>query len=403
MKMNPKVLLLEGISPTAVELLKQNGIDNIETLSKSLEWQALIEALEWVDYLWIRSRTQVTEEVIGKVNGLLAIGCFCIGTNQVDLDAAMRAGIPVFNAPHSNTRSVAELVLGEIIMLLRKTFPLSNGVHNGEWNKDAKNSFEVRGKTLGIVGYGNIGTQLSVLAENLGMKVIYYDVINKVPMGNALKKDSLQKVLKEADVITLHVPEDETTKNLIDEKALKMMKQGSYIINASRGTVVDIDALKKNLESGKILWAAIDVFPMEPKGKDEKFVSPLQWLPNVILTPHVWGSTEEAQTNIGREVADKFISFHRLGSTAWAVNFPQPGIWAIKEGCQRIQFIHENIPGMMAAINSKFWDNNIQIFSQSLDTKWSLWYATLDVQNITPEIMAELERMRWAVKVRLLW
>ena len=402
MNENIKVLLLEWISQTAVDTFTKNGITNLELLPNSIEGEELIAKIADVDFIGIRSRTQLTKEVLSHAKKLKAIGCFCIGTNQVDVDAALDLAIPVFNAPFSNTRSVAELIIWETIMLLRRTFEVSNMAHTGEWSKSAKNSFELRGKTIWIVGYGHIGTQISIMAESMGMRVIYFDVIDKLPLGNAVKKDTLKELLQEADIVTLHVPELGSTKNLMDAQAFTYMKQGSYLLNASRGTVVDIDALVENLKSGKILWAAIDVFPIEPKGKSEKFISPLQGFPNVILTPHVAGSTEEAQTNIGVEVATKLSNYCNFWNTDGAVNYPQVSLPAVKEGCRRVQFIHKNIPGMMAAINSEFGDRGIQIFAQFLDTKWPLGYAILDVQKITVEMVVELSQMPGAIKVSLL-
>lgn len=397
-----KVLLLEWVSQVAVDALKKNGFEHIELLPNSLEGEELLQKVEDADYIGIRSRTNISKEVFQRAKNLKAVGCFCIGTNQVDTDHAMELWIPVFNAPFSNTRSVAELIIGETIMLLRGTFERSNAAHAGEWLKNAKNSYEVRGKTIGIVGYGHIGTQVSVLAESMGMKVIYFDVVDKLPLGNAVKKETLEELLQEADVVTLHVPELPSTKNMMNARMFLLMKQGSYFINASRGSVVEIDALVANLQSGKLLWASVDVFPKEPKGKDEKFVSPLQGMKNVILTPHVGGSTQEAQTNIGLEVAMKLVNYHKFGNTDGAVNYPQISLPAIKEGCRRVQFIHQNIPWMMAAINKEFGDRGIQIFAQFLDTKWSLGYAVLDVQQITDEMVAEMQSIKGTIKLNFL-
>lgn len=402
MQENIKVLLLEWVSQVAVDALKKNGFENIELLPNSLEWEELIQKVADTDYIGIRSRTNISREVFQAAKKLKAVGCFCIGTNQVDTDYAMELGIPVFNAPFSNTRSVAELIIGETIMLLRGTFERSNAAHRGEWLKNAKDSYEVRGKTIGIVWYGHIGTQVSVLAESMWMKVIYYDVVDKLPLGNAIKKDTLEDLLKEADMVTLHVPELPTTKNMMNAQTFSLMKNGSYFINASRGSVVVIDDLVGVLHSGKIKGASVDVFPKEPKGKDEKFVSPLQWMQNVILTPHVGGSTQEAQTNIGLEVAMKLANYHKFGNTDGAVNYPQISLPAIKEWCRRIQFIHQNIPWMMAAINKEFGDRGIQIFAQFLDTKGPLGYAVLDVQQITDEMVAEMQSIQGTIKLNFL-
>ena len=397
-----KVLLLEWVSQVAVDALKKNGFEHIELLPNSLEWEELLQKVADVDYIGIRSRTNISKEVFLWAKNLKAVGCFCIGTNQVDTDYAMELWIPVFNAPFSNTRSVAELIIGETIMLLRGTFQRSNAAHAGEWLKNAKDSYEVRGKTIGIVGYGHIGTQVSVLAESMGMRVVYFDVVDKLPLGNAVKKETLEELLQEADIVTLHVPELPSTKNMMNEKMFSMMKQGSYFINASRGSVVVIEELVACLQSGKIKWASIDVFPKEPKGKEEKFISPLQGMKNVILTPHVGGSTQEAQTNIGLEVAMKLVNYHKFGNTDGAVNYPQISLPAIKEGCRRVQFIHQNIPWMMAAINKEFGDRGIQIFAQFLDTKGSLGYAVLDVQQITDEMVAEMQSIKGTIKLNFL-
>ncbi len=397
-----KILLLEWVSQVAVDALKKNGFEHIELLPNSLEWEELLQKVADVGYIGIRSRTNISKEVFLCAKNLKAVGCFCIGTNQVDTDYAMELWIPVFNAPFSNTRSVAELIIGETIMLLRGTFQRSNAAHAGEWLKNAKDSYEVRGKTIGIVGYGHIGTQVSVLAESMGMRVVYFDVVDKLPLGNAVKKETLEELLQEADIVTLHVPELPSTKNMMNEKMFSMMKQGSYFINASRGSVVVIEELVACLQSGKIKWASIDVFPKEPKGKEEKFISPLQGMKNVILTPHVGGSTQEAQTNIGLEVAMKLVNYHKFGNTDGAVNYPQISLPAIKEGCRRVQFIHQNIPWMMAAINKEFGDRGIQIFAQFLDTKGSLGYAVLDVQQITDEMVAEMQSIKGTIKLNFL-
>ena len=318
-----KILLLEGVSDTAVDLMKSAGYSNVERLPKALDGDALLAAVQGVHILGIRSRTQITQPVLAAADRLIAIGCFNVGTNQVDIDAARKLGIPVFNAPFSNTRSVAELVIGEIVMLLRRIIPKSVGAHAGLWEKSAINSHEVRGKTLGIVGYGNIGSQLSYLAEAMGMTVIYYDHTDKLRHGNTEPVESLHELLSRSDIVSLHVPETPATAGMIGAAEIAAMKPGSYLINNSRGTVVDLDALAVALREGKLRGAAIDVFPVEPGSNNERFVSPLQGLSNVILTPHVGGSTEEAQERIGAEVARKLIDYSDGGSTMGAVNFPQ--------------------------------------------------------------------------------
>ncbi len=317
-----KILLLEGLHQSAVQSFKNQGYSNIEYLKTSLDEAELIEKIRDVHFIGIRSRTQLTEKVLDAATKLAAIGCFCIGTNQVDLDAALMRGIPVFNAPFSNTRSVAELVLGQIIMLLRGIPERNAAAHRGEWQKTATQSFEARGKTLGIIGYGHIGTQLSIMAENIGMRVQFYDIEDKLVLGNATQVD-FGTLLKTSDVVTLHVPETAQTKNMIGEAELDLMKQGSILINASRGTVVDIDALAAVMKAKKLAGAAIDVFPVEPTSNDEEFISPLREFDNVILTPHIGGSTQEAQENIGFEVAGKMVKYSDNGSTLSAVNFPE--------------------------------------------------------------------------------
>ncbi|HNA21461.1 MAG TPA: phosphoglycerate dehydrogenase, partial [Agitococcus sp.] len=334
-----RFLLLEGVHKNALDVLSNNGYTNIEYLRGALDEDALIEKIKDVHFLGIRSRTNVTEKVLAAANKLISIGCFCIGTNQVNLKAAMEKGIPVFNAPYSNTRSVAELVLGETILLLRGIPEKNALVHRGGWSKSAEGSFEARGKVLGIVGYGSIGTQLSVLAESLGMQVIYFDVVTKLPLGNARQVGSMSELLAQADVVSLHVPELASTKNMMGAEQFAQMKKGSIFINAARGTCVVIDDLAAALESGHIAGAAIDVFPKEPKANDEEFLSPLRKFDNVILTPHIGGSTLEAQANIGLEVAEKFARYSDTGTTLSAVNFPEVAI-PLQAGKHRLLHIH---------------------------------------------------------------
>ena len=375
-----KVVLLEGIHPSAVEAFTTDGYTQVETHPKALEGQALIDAIADAHFVGLRSRTQLTAEVLEKTPKLVAVGAFCIGTNQIALEAAARRGVPVFNAPFSNTRSVAELVVAEIIMLMRG-IPQKNALlHRGGWMKSAANSFEVRGKTLGIIGYGHIGTQLGLLAETLGMRVVFYDIETKLPLGNARQLSTLDELLAEADVVSLHVPETPDTKNMMGAEQIARMKEGSFLINASRGTVVDIDALAAALESKHILGAAIDVFPVEPKGNEGDFQSPLIRFENVLLTPHIGGSTGEAQESIGREVASKLIRYSNNGSTLSAVNFPEVSLPA-HPGLCRILHIHRNVPGMLTRINERLSNAGINIASQYLQTNQHVGYVVVDVEN----------------------
>ena len=383
-----RIVLLEGVHQNAVDALLADGYTNIVRHAKSLSGDALAEAVADAHMVGIRSRTQLTDAVFGSAKKLMAVGCFCIGTNQVDLDAAARRGVPVFNAPFSNTRSVAELVIAETIMLMRGIPERSALAHRGGWLKSADGSYEVRGKTLGIIGYGHIGTQTGILAESLGMRVIYHDVETKLPLGNAQPAASLAALLAAADVVTLHVPETRETQNMIGAPALAAMKAGAKLINASRGTVVDIDALAAALNAGHLSGAAIDVFPAEPKGNDDEFLSPLRGLDNVILTPHIGGSTVEAQANIGAEVAAKLIRYSNNGSTLSAVNFPEASLPA-HPGTARLLHIHENQPGVLAAINETFGRLGINISAQYLQTTPTLGYVVIDTDSPAPEAAVE--------------
>src|SRR5690554_2731966 len=374
-----QILLLEGVHDSAVEVLKQHGYNNIKTLKTSLNEDELCEAIKDVHFIGIRSRTQLTAKVFAAAEKLAAVGCFCIGTNQVDLAAARDNGVVVFNAPFSNTRSVAELVLAEIIMLLRRIPEKNAAAHRGGWDKAAKGSFEVRGKVLGIVGYGHIGTQLGILAEQLGMQVRYYDIETKLSLGNALQLSSLKELFKQADVVTLHVPETPQTQWMIGTEELAQMKPGALFINASRGTVVKINALADALKSGHLAGAAIDVFPVEPKGNDEEFESPLRGLDNCILTPHIGGSTQEAQENIGIEVAGKLVRYSDNGSTLSAVNFPEVALPA-HEGSRRLLHIHHNRPGMLTRINQLLAEQNINVSGQYLQTDSKVGYVVIDIE-----------------------
>ena len=383
-----RIVLLEGVHQNAVDALLADGYTNIVRHAKSLSGDALAEAVADAHMVGIRSRTQLTDAVFGSAKKLMAVGCFCIGTNQVDLVAAARRGVPVFNAPFSNTRSVAELVIAETIMLMRGIPERSALAHRGGWLKSADGSYEVRGKTLGIIGYGHIGTQTGILAESLGMRVIYHDVETKLPLGNAQPAASLAALLAAADVVTLHVPETRETQNMIGAAELAAMKAGAKLINASRGTVVDIDALAAALNAGHLSGAAIDVFPAEPKGNDDEFLSPLRGLDNVILTPHIGGSTVEAQANIGAEVAAKLIRYSNNGSTLSAVNFPEASLPA-HPGTARLLHIHENQPGVLAAINETFGRLGINISAQYLQTTPTLGYVVIDTDSPAPEAAVE--------------
>ena len=398
-----KVVLLEGIHPSAVEAFTADGYTQIETHPQALEGQALIDAIADAHFVGLRSRTQLTAEVLEQAQKLVAVGAFCIGTNQIALDAAAKRGVPVFNAPFSNTRSVAELVLAEIIMLMRG-IPQKNALlHRGGWMKSAANSFEVRGKTLGIIGYGHIGTQLGLLAETLGMRVVFYDIETKLPLGNARQLSTLDELLAEADVVSLHVPETPDTKNMMGAEQIARMKKGSFLINASRGTVVDIDALAAALESKHILGAAIDVFPVEPKGNEGDFQSPLIRFENVLLTPHIGGSTGEAQESIGREVASKLIRYSNNGSTLSAVNFPEVSLPA-HPGLCRILHIHRNVPGMLTRINERLSNAGINIASQYLQTNQHVGYVVVDVENEgSAEALHEISDLEGTIRARVLY
>jgi len=399
-----KILLLEGVHNNAIQEFKDLGYTNIEALKVGLDEDQLIEKIQGVHILGIRSRTRVTEKVLAAANRLMAIGCFCIGTNQVALEAAHKAGIPVFNAPYSNTRSVAELVIGEIAMLMRRIPERSRACHDGGWDKSATNSFELRGKTLGIVGYGHIGSQLSVLAEAMGMQVRYFDVEKKLAIGNARPVSTLEELLATSDVISLHVPATPQTKNMIGEKEIAALKPGSYFINASRGNVVVIEPLAQALKDGRVLGAAIDVFPKEPAANGEIFESPLRNLPNVILTPHIGGSTLEAQANIGLEVAEKLIKYSDNGSTVGTVNFPEVSL-PVKAGGTRFLHIHKNVPGIMRHLNEIFSAKDMNISAQFLQTDPEIGYVVVDVDGKVDEaeLMSELTALEGTIKARFLY
>jgi D-3-phosphoglycerate dehydrogenase / 2-oxoglutarate reductase len=397
-----KILLLEGLHQSCLDSLKSNGYHNIESLKTSLPEDELIEKIKDVHFIGIRSRTHISEKVVEAASKLVAIGCFCIGTNQVDLVATQKRGIPVFNAPFSNTRSVAELVLGQMILLLRGIPSKNAKAHRGEWDKSAVGSFEARGKTLGIIGYGHIGTQLSILAEHLGMRVQFFDIEDKLVLGNSSQVKTLNQLLKTSDVISLHVPETAQTQNMIGTKELAAMKDGAVLMNAARGTVIDIDALVKALKSGKLRGAAIDVFPVEPKANGEEFVSPLREFDNVILTPHVGGSTQEAQQNIGLEVAGKLAKYSDNGSTLSAVNFPEVSL-PEHTNRSRLLHIHKNAPGVLTQINQAFAEKNINIAAQYLQTNENIGYVVIDVEtDDAAEAFEQLSLIEGTIKTRIL-
>ncbi|KAF1719151.1 phosphoglycerate dehydrogenase [Pseudoxanthomonas wuyuanensis] len=404
-KQDIRVLLLEGVSQTAVDTFKATGYTQIELHAKSLPEDELKARIAEAHIIGIRSRSQLNAEVLAQARRLIAIGCFCIGTNQVDLDAAELAGIPVFNAPYSNTRSVAELVIAQAVMLMRGIPQKNAECHRGGWSKSAAGSHEARGKTLGIIGYGHIGTQVGVLAEAIGMQVIFHDIETKLSLGNARAAASLDDLLERSDVVTLHVPETASTQGMFGAAQIARMKAGAHLINASRGTVVDIDALAAALQSGHLGGAAVDVFPVEPKGNDDAFVSPLRGIDNVILTPHVGGSTLEAQDNIGVEVAAKLVRYSDNGSTLSAVNFPEvtlPG----HDGSRRILHIHRNVPGVLSQVNDIFRDRGVNIDGQFLRTDAKVGYVVIDVtasEEQTSELREALAAIPGTLRTRVLY
>ena len=398
-----KFLLLEGIHPSAVDVLRSAGYTQIEAISGALPDEELKRKIADVHFVGIRSRTQLTEDVFAHAQKLVAVGCFCIGTNQVDLNAARERGIAVFNAPYSNTRSVAELVLAEAILLLRGV-PEKNAVaHRGGWLKSAENAYEIRGKTLGIVGYGSIGTQLSVLAEALGMQVAFYDVVSKLPLGNARQVAKLHDLLAQSDIVSLHVPELPSTEGMIGAAEIAAMKPGGILINAARGTVVDIDALADALKAKKLLGAAIDVFPVEPRTNKDEFLSPLRGLDNVILTPHIGGSTMEAQANIGTEVAEKLVKYSDNGTSTSSGNFPEVALPA-HAGKHRLLHIHRNVPGVLSEINRIFSDNQINVAAQYLQTNEKIGYVVIDIDAASsPLALDKLAGVTGTLRSRVLF
>lgn len=397
------ILLLEGINPSAIGEFKKSSYVNIQLEEKALSENELAGRIGDVHILGIRSKTNVTKKIFDRAEKLIGIGCFCIGTDQVDLSAATDTGITVFNSPYSNTRSVAELVLAESIMLIRRIPERNESAHRGEWLKDARGSHELRGKTLGIIGYGHIGSQVSVLAESLGMRVIFYDIEPKLPLGNATAFDSLSKLLKEADIVSLHVPETQQTENMMNASRIKQMKQGSILLNLSRGRVVDLNALREALLSGQVKGAAVDVFPAEPKSKNEKFVSPLQNIPNVILTPHIGGSTLEAQENIGFDVSRKLISLLDTGATVGSHSVP-PLSLPMQQNTHRLLHIHKNLPGVLSALNGLLSALNVNIVGQYLKTNDKIGYVVLDVEkSASKKAFEEIKKVKHTIKTRILY
>ena len=398
-----KFVLLEGVHQSALDTLHAAGYTNIDYYKKALDGDELKEAIKDAHFIGLRSRTNLTEEMLDAAPKLIAVGCFCIGTNQVDLQAAKARGIPVFNAPFSNTRSVAEMVLGEILLLMRNIPQANAEVHRGVWNKSAVGCHEVRGKKLGIIGYGHIGSQLSIIAESLGMNVFFYDIENKLQLGNATQLPTLDALLESCDVVSLHVPDLPSTRNLMSAERIAKLKEHALLINAARGTVVDIDALAAALQSGKIRGAAIDVFPTEPASKNEEFISPLRAFDNVILTPHIGGSTAEAQENIGLEVAGKFVKYSDNGSTLSSVNFPEVSL-PEHEGTKRLLHIHENRPGILNQLNKIFVDANLNIAAQYLQTDPKIGYVVVDVETEdAAPLLAQLKAIDGTIRARMLY
>jgi D-3-phosphoglycerate dehydrogenase / 2-oxoglutarate reductase len=397
------ILFLENISDVAVKNFNAAGYINVKKINGALTEQELIAAIKDVHLLGIRSKTQITDKILDAAKKLRAIGCFCIGVNQVNLKTATKNGVAVFNAPYSNTRSVAELVIGASIILIRKIIDKNKAAHDGIWLKEASGSFELRGKTLGIIGYGNIGKQVSVLAENLGMKVIFYDVETKLPLGNAEDRKTIKEVISRSDIVTLHVPELAGTKNLINKTTLKYFKKGSILINYARGEVVDLDALRKALLDGSLGGAAIDVFPVEPEKNGDQFSSPLQGLSNVLLTPHIGGSTQEAQLNIGDDVSGKLFNYLEKGISTGSHSIPELAL-PPQEGTHRILHIHHNVEGVLAEINTQMGNHKINILAQYLKTNDAIGYVVLDVnKNLSKNAAELLKHVKGTIKVRMLY
>jgi D-3-phosphoglycerate dehydrogenase len=397
------ILFLENISDVAVKHFNASGYANVKKINGALSETELMTAIKDVHLLGIRSKTQISKNILDAAPKLQAIGCFCIGVNQVDLKTATKNGVAVFNAPYSNTRSVAELVIGASIILIRKIVDKNKAAHEGVWLKEASGSYELRGKTLGIIGYGNIGKQVSVLAESLGMKVIFYDVETRLPLGNAENRKSLKEVISRSDIVTLHVPELASTKNLINKKTLPWFKKGSILINYARGEVVDLDALRKALLDGNLSGAAIDVFPVEPEKNGDHFSSPLQGLSNVLLTPHIGGSTQEAQHNIGDDVSAKLFNYLEKGISTGSHSIPELAL-PPQEGTHRILHIHNNVPGVLSEINTQLSQHKINILGQYLKTNDSIGYVVLDVnKNLSKNALELLKKVKSTIKVRMLY
>ena len=398
-----KVLFLENISDKAVQYFKQQGYADVKKVAGALSEEELIKVIKDVHILGIRSKTFISKKVLDSAKKLQAIGCFCIGVNQVDLKACKQKGIAVYNAPYSNTRSVAELVIGASILLIRKILDKNKAAHNGIWNKEAKGSFELRGKTMGIIGYGNIGTQLSVMAEAMGMRVQFYDIETKLPLGNAQARKSIKEIVSSSDIISLHVPETNQTKNLINKAVLKQFKSGSILVNYARGEVVDLDALAEAIKEKHIAGAAIDVFPVEPEKNGDPFTTPLQGLSNVLLTPHIGGSTEEAQENIGEDVSIKLYQYLERGVSNGSHTIPSLSLPPV-DGAHRILHIHKNVPGVLGAINTLLSKNKINIVGQYLKTNDEIGYVVLDVDSkLSKQAMALLKEVKETIKVRMLY
>jgi len=398
-----KVLFLENISDKAVQYFKQEGYADVKKVSGALSEEELIKVIKDVHILGIRSKTYISKKVLDSAKKLQAIGCFCIGVNQVDLKACKQKGIAVFNAPYSNTRSVAELVIGASILLIRRILDKNKAAHNGVWNKDAKGSFELRGKTMGIIGYGNIGTQLSVMAEAMGMRVQFFDIETKLPLGNAQTKKSIKEIVSSSDIISLHVPETNQTKNLINKAVIKQFKAGSILVNYARGEVVDLDALAEAIKEKHIAGAAIDVFPVEPEKNGDAFNTPLQGLSNVLLTPHIGGSTEEAQENIGEDVSIKLYQYLERGVSNGSHTIPSLSLPPV-DGAHRILHIHKNVPGVLGAINTLLSKNKINIVGQYLKTNDEIGYVVLDVDSkLSKQAMTLLKEVKETIRVRMLY
>jgi D-3-phosphoglycerate dehydrogenase len=398
-----RILLLENISEATSRLFRESGYTDVRRVSGALSETQLIEEIGDVHILGIRSKTKVTAEVLRHAKRLQAVGCFCIGVNQVDLRAATGNGVAVFNAPYSNTRSVAELVIGASVMLIRRIPDKDRAAHQGVWKKEARGSYELRGKTIGIVGYGNIGSQVSVLAEAIGMKVVFHDIVTRLPLGNAVSKKSLKDLVSQSDIVTLHVPETAQTRNLVNKSLLKHFKKGAILLNYARGEVVDLDALKKAMEEGVVAGAGIDVFPWEPEKNGDRFECPLQGMPNVILTPHIGGSTEEAQQNIGEDVGRKLLQYLEMGASTGSHTVPEISL-PPQEGTHRILHIHRNVPGVLSEINTELSRYRINIVGQYLKTNDEIGYVVLDIdKKLSKKASQVLREVKDTIKVRLLY